>query len=180
VDGQQSKLIWRAHRKSLVRRQFKYSRHPILTHRRGTRRYSTSPATTPKTMKEPNHTLPPRLALHFYSIHRSPILDSVEWLEANAPSSYLLGFQPTYHLPLLNHLFCFPHNPRTNCLVQSPSWKAHSYSVIKDIQRILWNQKVQYRVHNSSPPIGVFKGNPRPPILFIFLRSILILSSVYT
>jgi hypothetical protein len=37
----------------------------------------------------------------------------------------------------------------------SPSWEANSDISSQEISRILWNPKVQYRVHNSPPLVPV-------------------------
>ena len=34
---------------------------------------------------------------------------------------------------------------------QSPSWEANRFSASQEIPRILCNQKVHYRIHNSHP-----------------------------
>jgi len=44
---------------------------------------------------------------------------------------------------------------------QSPSWKANRFSASQESPRILWNPKVQYGIHQSSPPFveGTFCDN---------------------
>ena len=37
----------------------------------------------------------------------------------------------------------------------SPSWEANRFSASQEIPRILWNQKVYYRIHNCPPPVSV-------------------------
>ena len=36
---------------------------------------------------------------------------------------------------------------------QSPSWEDNRFSGSQEIQRVLWNPKVHYHIHNSPPPV---------------------------
>jgi hypothetical protein len=42
-------------------------------------------------------------------------------------------------------------NYLTSYMVHDPSWEANSSSASQGILRIIWNLKVHYRVHKSSP-----------------------------
>ena len=81
---------------------------------------------------------------------------------------YLLTYLLTYLLPYL----------LTYSIEQSPSWEANWFSVSQESPFILWNPKVQFRIHKCPLPVPILcpldPVNPPYPNSW---RSILILSS---
>jgi hypothetical protein len=40
---------------------------------------------------------------------------------------------------------------------QSPSWEANRFSASQEIPCILWNLKIEYRIHKILPPVPILK-----------------------
>ena len=60
----------------------------------------------------------------------------------------LYGFDTAiYFLYLTNYL--------TNYMEQSPFWETNRFSASQETVRILWNQKVHYRIHKSPPHLSL-------------------------
>ena len=77
----------------------------------------------------------------------------------------------------LKYYIILPSYLLTCSIEQGPSWEANRFSASQDIPRILWNQKVHYRIHKCPPPAlswtrSTQSTSPRPTSW----RSILILS----
>ena len=54
---------------------------------------------------------------------------------------------------------------------QSPSWEANRFTTSQEIPRILWNMKVQYRIHKCPPPVlNLIHINPVQELTFYFLK----------
>jgi hypothetical protein len=66
----------------------------------------------------------------------------------------------------------------TYSMQQSPSWEANWFAASQEIPRILWNQRVYYRIHKRPTPVSVLRQlNPVHIPHPTSWRSILILSS---
>ena len=60
-------------------------------------------------------------------------------------SYYILNYLLTNLLTYLN----------TYSMEQSPSWEPNRFLSSQEIPRILWNQKVHYRIHKRPPPVRI-------------------------
>jgi hypothetical protein len=56
--------------------------------------------------------------------------------------------------PML-HTHLHLHCALTYCMEQSPSWEANLFLASQEIPRILWEQKVHYRIHTFRPPVPI-------------------------
>ena len=52
-----------------------------------------------------------------------------------------------------SHAYYMPQPLLTYSKQQNPSWRANRFSASLEIPRILRNPKVNYRIHNSRPPV---------------------------
>jgi len=70
-----------------------------------------------------------------------------------------------------------PARPRMEPI---PFWEANRFSASQEVPRILWNQEiVQYRVHNSPPPVPILSRSLQsmPPSHFVNINLNIILPS---
>ena len=76
--------------------------------------------------------------------------------------------------PVLFSSVIYKHIPLTswtNSMEQSPFFEAKRSSAIQEIPSILHNWKVQYRIHNSSPPVPIVsQSNSVHASAFYFLK----------
>jgi hypothetical protein len=55
----------------------------------------------------------------------------------------------------------------THSIEQSPPWEANWFSASQEIQRILWNLKVHYRIHRCLPPFCILSLSISPGEYFL-------------
>jgi hypothetical protein len=59
------------------------------------------------------------------------------------------------HLYRMIKSLCTPDDLLTYSMEQSPSWEGNRFLASQEIPRVLLNQKVLYRIQNSSPPVSI-------------------------
>ena len=60
----------------------------------------------------------------------------------------------------------------THSMEQIPTWEVNQFSANQEIPRILWNQKVHYRIHKCPPPVPILgQLDPFHTTTFYFLKT---------